>query len=64
LARITIHVPHPVVLMTALEGTEDAEAHACLAREARRQSAGVLRLGQRARGARARRRLRPILVAR
>jgi hypothetical protein len=48
LARITIHVPHLMVLMTALEDTEDADAHACLAREARRQSAGVLRLGQRA----------------
>ena len=48
LARTTVHVPHLTVLMTVLEDTEDAAAHACLAREARRQSAGVLRLGQRA----------------
>jgi hypothetical protein len=48
LARITVHVPHLTLLMAVLADTEDADAGACLAREARRQSAGVLRLGQRA----------------
>jgi hypothetical protein len=48
LARITVHVPHLTLLMAVLADTEDAGAGACLAREARRQSAGVLRLGHRA----------------